>query len=255
MYKLSFLIVLMLLFQLPKHLSSAELKPSTRIGFNLNGGVNIDYYTEDDRVGNSHHGWENFDLSNLYLVLFAQKNNIIGGLDWGIKYGYHSFHNKYQKFGLNDGTSKNADVKSFNSDENLGTEIQGQMIYATPTIYYQFFRNSPLSVVLGLGVGAAFVQAKGTMYITDKFAESTSDVNACSEYLANSDSKENVSDYCEKVNISYSRITSTFSPHIAILSENFGFEYSFVAISPQEQDNAKIIFAAPVLAIFYQIYF
>lgn len=255
MYKLSFLIVLMLLFQISNNLFSAELKPSTRIGFNLNGGVNIDYYTEDDRVANSHQGWENFDLSHLYLVLFAQNSNIIGGLDWGIKYGYHSFHNKRQKIGLDEGTSKNSDLKSFNGEDDLGTEMQGQLIYATPTIYYQFFRNSPLSVVLGLGVGAAFIQAKGSMYITDKFAESTSDVSACSEYLANNDSKENVGDYCEKVNISYSKITSTFAPHIAILSENFGFEYSFVATSPQEYGNAKIIFAAPVFAVFYQIYF
>ena len=227
-----------------------ELSSTLRVGYNNNGGVEIQYLADDDRFASSIPGWENIDLKHLYLVYFSQNSYLIGGLGYGIKYGYNSFLNKIQKYDLAEGTKRSSSLKSWNSIADLGTRTEGQVLYAVPNLYYHFFRKFPVSLLIGFGIGLQYSKVNGDMYITDQFEESTVDLSACSNYLKQNENKEDVGLYCEKLNIDYEGISTAYLMNINILGENIGFEFGWVGADTRYA-NGRLVMAVPSMSLFY----
>ncbi len=58
--------------------------------------------------------------------------------------------------------------------ENLGTDVDGKIVYLTPVLFFNPFRNASLdhSLVLGLGFGLSHLSANGNMNLTERPASS-----------------------------------------------------------------------------------
>ena len=205
--KMRFFLIFLLVSFYASNAYSEELNSGFRVGYDFLGSVEVDYITKDGAIGKSHSGWYGANLGNIYLSGLFYPNYIIGGFGWGIKYGYKSFKNSRQRFNLDNNTTISSGNKIWYADGDIGSEIEGSMSYVVPSIYYHFFKESDISLIIGFGMGFAYVDAVGSIYITDKFADSDADVSVCKNYLNSNSSYGDTSAFCEKQEINQ-RITT-----------------------------------------------
>lgn len=211
-----------------------EIVPGIKIGYDHFGSVQVDYITEDGRLGSSHKGWDN-PASNLFLSGVSMPSYIVSGLGYSINYGYKSFDNNRQKFLLDEGTSQGSNMV-YEKSGDLGSGVKGQMIFIVPTLYYHFFRESSVSIVLGAGIGISHMYGKGDIYLTDKYFESEADISACQNYLDSNIEYSNIDNFCEKEEIDVNRFNPVMSPYFNLKIGNFGLEFGYVN-TPMSQKN------------------
>lgn len=257
MKKISLILFLNLILICQKSYSD-ELVPGIRIGYN-HFGDNIDLqYTQpvsDGRVGILHKGWDDL-TKNIYISGVSYPNYWISGLGWNIKYAARKFQVNKQKLVLDEGTERRGN-HVWEKTADLGTSAEGLMIYAVPTVYYHFFRESPISALIGFGLGLVYVNAKGDIYLTDSYGRVPSNAT-CFNYISNNDSYEDINLYCEKKQINRNNIATATSVYFNIQGGNVGFEFGWVNASFDKQDkddNYGTTLSDLIGAIYYQINF
>ena len=238
-------------------LYAAELVSGLRVGFDLFAGVDLQYTTpvSDGRVGILHKGC--CDLrNNIYLSAVSYPNYWFAGLGWNVRYGLNQFRINQQKMILEESTGRRGN-HVWGKTGDLGTSAEGLMAYAVPTIYYHFFRESYVSALLGAGLGVSYVNARGDIYLTDSYGRLASNAG-CFNYLKNTESYEDVANYCEKREFDRNNIAMATSLYLNIQAGNTGLEFGYVNAGFDQQDSDDTYgttISDLVGAIYYQFNF
>ena len=238
-------------------LYAAELVSGLRVGYNNFAGVDLQYTTpvSDGRVGILHKGWDDL-RNNIYLSAVFYPNYWIAGLGWNVRYGLNQFKINQQKMILDESTGRRGN-HIWGKTGDLGTSAEGTMVYAVPTIYYHFFRESYVSALLGAGIGFSYVNAQGDIYLTDSYGRLASNA-VCFNYLNNTESYEDVANYCEKIEFDRNSIAMATSLYLNIQAGNMGLEFGYVNAGFDKQDsddNYGTTVSDLVGAIYYQFNF
>ena len=231
-------------------INAEELLPGVRIGYDFfNSGIMGYYEEETGRTAQT----DNRE-SAPYITFIAFPNQISGGLYWNVKYGYRSFEKNKQKFDLAEDASRGGN-NSFLKEGDLGTRNSAEIYYFIPSLYYHFFRESAVSLMIGLGYGLGYAKIKGDLYITDSYAKSNLDED-CHDYLLNNKSHENISQFCERVKLEKEGAQVAWSPHFTIQGENIGFEFTWINMNLDDDNRkAKWDISYSNLALYYQFNF
>ena len=102
---------------------------------------------------------------------------------------------------------------------------------------------------------SGLTEIKGDLYITDSYVKSNLDED-CHDYLLNNESYENISQYCERVQIEKEGAKTAWSPHFTIQGENIGFEFTWINMNLDDDNRkAKWDISYSNLALYYQFNF
>jgi hypothetical protein len=230
---------------------SEELLSGFRVGYDNFGGSQVQYMDQESSRTAEINDWNN----PLYLSGIALPNYITGGLGYSVKYGYKNLNLNKQRFILDESSSPGGNIM-MNKSAELGTKIEGKMAYVMPTIYYHLFKESSISLILGIGMGLAYSELSGKIYITDAFEEEKRDQD-CYDYLNNNKNYQEINQYCETYSVEQNGVSQAWGPQINIQGENFGFEFGWVNTTVKDKVNKNVDWQVnmPVMALYYQFNF
>jgi len=236
---------------------SDELKSGLRIG--------VDYGTQFGRNGNSvsydelstgkRASINNYNDS-IYLAYVGAPSYWIGGLGWNFKIGYNEFKLNRQSYLITENSSRGGRITT-TKESDLGTQINGRSLYIVPLLFYHFFRESLVSVVLGVGLGINYGEIDGNIYITDSFKRENRDED-CYNFLDNNGVNGSLNDvglYCELKEANVKGLGEAWSPSILIKSGNLGFEFGWVNANLRENDDVMWNVNDVQSILFYQFNF
>jgi hypothetical protein len=88
-----------------------------------------------------------------------------------------------------------------NYNADLGTNVSGEWYLFTPTLAYNFFKDSYFNIRTGFGLGFGRARYAGDIYLTDnKHLENTLS-SSCWDYVHSNKTFEDISNFCSKKSI------------------------------------------------------
>jgi hypothetical protein len=250
------IIIFFVFILLYKNLAADELVPSIRLGYDNYGDVNLHHVESDDRTGDMSKGWANF-LKNLYFKGISNPNYFFWGFGWNTRYSFKNFELNQQRVNLPKNTSKQGN-HMYSKIGDLGSSVKGTMIYFIPSVFYHFFRDSSINLIVGIGpLGLSYFNFKGDIYLTDSYGHIPSN-QACYDYIKDNDNYENIDNYCEKIELEKNKISPVSQGYLEFLFGNFGLDFGFVTSWWERNSEGKFVgtrIQHVNMALFYQFEF
>ena len=210
----------------------------------------------DGRTGDISKGWRNF-LNNLYFKGISNPNYFFWGFGWNTRYSFKNFELNQQRVNLPKNTSKQGN-HMYSKIGDLGSSVKGTMIYFIPSVFYHFFRDSSINLIVGIGpLGLSYFNFKGDIYLTDSYGHIPSN-QACYDYIKDNDNYENIDNYCEKIELEKNKISPVSQGYLEFLFGNFGLDFGFVTSWWERNSEGEFVgtrIQHVNMALFYQFEF
>ena len=243
------LLILFILLTFSFDVWGSELQSGIRVGYDIFGGMQVQYYDPSTGKHAEINDWNN----PLHISYIAKPNYLYEGFGWFIKIGYSQFKLNTQRFILSENSSPDGGGISMSKRADLGTRMNGKFIYVVPSLFYHFFKDSRISLLLGFGLGISYAEIDGNIYITDSFKIENRDTD-CFNYLNNNESFNDVSQFCDLRYVNAKGRADAWSPTILIKGENIGFEFGAVSGTLKENKTTWWVNDAQMV-LFYQFNF